>query len=388
MYIRVKIRKMRAGESLNMGMNEQALDQIIPGDCLQVLKTIPEKSVDLIFADPPYNLQIGKELWRPNSTRVNGVDETWDQFMDFESYDQFTHEWLLGCRRVLKDTGTIWVIGSYHNIFRVGRIMQDLGFWILNDIVWVKNNPMPNFYGVRFTNAHETLIWAQKSKGNKYTFNYQIMKSINKEVNGNRGLQMRSDWRLPLCKGKERLKVNGEKAHPTQKPETLLERVIISSSNQGDIVLDPFFGTGTTGAVAKRLGRHWIGIESDERYVSIAQQRIDVIPFDSGPIVVATHEIKRKRKRFPFVKLLEKGYITEGEVLYFGHHGDKQAYVLPDGQIQHDEYSGSIHKVGRDIVKAPCNGWLAWYYIDQETGKRKPIDILRQKARKELAMES
>jgi DNA modification methylase len=363
-----------------MGINEQLLDQIINGDCLQVLKTFPEKSIDLIFADPPYNLQIENELWRPNSTRVNGVEETWDHFQDFEAYDAFTHEWLMGCQRVLKDTGTIWVIGSYHNIFRVGRIMQDMGFWILNDVIWIKNNPMPNFHGVRFTNAHETLIWAQKIKGNRYTFNYQTMKSINKE-NGNGGLQMRSDWRLPLCTGKERLKINGEKAHPTQKPEALLERVIMSSSNPGDIVLDPFFGSGTTGAVAKRLGRHWIGIESSKGYITIAKERIDVIAPNSGLEETQRIENRNNVKRIPFITLLEAGYIKEGQVLYFGRDGDHQAIVLSNGQIMHGEHSGSIHKIGRDIQKAPCNGWLAWYYIEQETGNREPIDLLRQKMR-------
>jgi modification methylase len=368
-----------------MQKNQLPLDQIINGNCLQALMTLPEKSIDLIFADPPYNLQLEKELWRPNLTRVNGVEESWDQFTDFESYDHFTREWLSGCRKTLKDTGTIWVIGSYHNIFRVGRIMQDLGFWILNDIIWVKNNPMPNFHGVRFTNAHETLIWAQKIKGNRYTFNYQTMKSLNSATNGNGGLQMRSDWRLPLCTGKERLKVNGEKAHPTQKPEALLERVIISSSKLDDIVLDPFFGSGTTGAVAKRLGRHWIGIESDNGYISIAQQRIDAVPPYTGLGGAQSHEINNKVKRIPFVTLLEAGYIQEGQVLYFGSHGEKQAVVLRNGQIKHGEYSGSIHKVGRDILKAPCNGWMAWYYIEQETGIREPIDLLRQKARREMA---
>ena len=368
-----------------MSAYELPIDQIIYGDCRQVLMTFPEKSIDLIFADPPYYLQLEKELWRPNSTRVSGVDESWDQFSNFESYDHFSHEWLLGCRRVLKDTGTIWVIGSYHNIFRVGRIMQDMGFWILNDIVWIKNNPMPNFHGVRFTNAHETLIWAQKIKGKRYTFNYHIMKSINNETNGNGALQMRSDWKLPVCTGKERLKINGEKAHPTQKPESLLERVIISSSSPGDIVMDPFFGSGTTGAVAKRLRRHYIGIESENKYISIAKERIDTIAPHSGFVEQQTFEISNKVKRIPFCALLKEGYIKEGQVLYFGNHGDKQAIVLPDGQIKHGEYSGSIHKVGRYIQKAPCNGWQAWYYIEQVTGKREPIDLLRQKVRRDLA---
>jgi len=368
-----------------MSENKLPLDQIIFGDCLQVLMTLPEKSVDLVFADPPYNLQLEKELWRPNSTRVNGVEEAWDHFSDFESYDHFTNEWLQGCRRVLKDTGAIWVIGSYHNIYRMGRIMQDLGFWTLNDVVWVKNNPMPNFHGVRFTNAHETLIWAQKIKGHRYTFNYQAMKAINIETDGKSGLQMRSDWKLSLCKGKERLKINGEKAHPTQKPEALLERVIISSSHIGDIVLDPFFGSGTTGAVAKRLGRHWIGIESEEGYISIAQQRIDAIPPNNGHMEVHIDIGKNREKRIPFLSLLKEGYIREGQILFFGSQGEKQAVVMQNGQIKHGEYSGSIHKVGRDILKAPCNGWLAWYYIEQLTGRREPIDVLRQKVRSGMA---
>ncbi len=362
------------------------MDQILSGDCLQVLKTLPEKSVDLVFADPPYNLQLEKELWRPNATKVNGVEESWDQFINFETYDCFTQEWLAGCRRVLKDNGTIWVIGSYHNIFRVGRIMQDLGFWILNDIVWIKNNPMPNFHGVRFTNAHETLIWAQKIKGNRYTFNYQAMKSINHEVQSNRGVQMRSDWRLPLCTGKERLKINGEKAHPTQKPEALLERVIISSSDPDDIILDPFFGSGTTGAVAKKLGRHWIGIEADQGYISIAQQRIDaIIPCTESKEFVSP-QYKNKDARIPFIALLQNGLLKEGQVLYFGQHGDRLAHILANGHIRYGETSGSIHKIGRDILKAPCNGWMAWYYIDEETGNREPIDRLRKKRRKEMLL--
>jgi modification methylase len=362
------------------------IDQILNGDCLQVLKTIPEKSIDLIFADPPYNLQLEKELWRPNATKVNGVEESWDQFLNFETYDRFTQEWLLGCLQVLKDTGTIWVIGSYHNIFRVGRIMQDLGFWILNDIVWIKNNPMPNFHGVRFTNAHETLIWAQKIKGNKYTFNYQAMKSINHDTNASGGVQMRSDWRLPLCKGKERLKINGEKAHPTQKPEALLERVIVSSTNPGDIILDPFFGSGTTGAVAKKLGRHWIGIEADTSYISIAQQRIDsIMACGTSEELLNPHQ-KNKEKRIPFIALLQSGLLKEGQVLYFGHQSDRQALILANGHIRYGEYAGSIHKVGRYILKAPCNGWMAWYYIDEVTGNREPIDLLRKKTRKDMQL--
>jgi DNA modification methylase len=361
------------------------IDQILTGNSLEILKKFPPRTIDLVFADPPYNLQLDKALWRPNSTRVNGVEESWDHFLDFETYDQFTLEWMTECRRVLKDSGTIWVIGSYHNIFRVGKILQDLGFWILNDIVWVKNNPMPNFHGVRFTNAHETLIWAQKIKGNKYIFNYQAMKELNNEGNG--GLQMRSDWRLPLCTGKERLKINGEKVHPTQKPEALLKRVIISSTNPGDIILDPFFGSGTTGAVAKKYGRHWVGIEANSKYISFAKARIEAVIQNSGLNEVTTVPVNKKKKRLPFSMLLEKGYILEGQFLFFYNHDSDQALVLPDGNLKYGDYKGSIHDVGRYILKAPCNGWMTWYYIDQETGNREPIDRLRQKARGDLAWE-
>jgi DNA modification methylase len=364
-----------------MSANQATFDCIITGDCRDVLQTLPEKSVDLIFADPPYNLQLEKELWRPNITKVNGVDESWDKFSGFDAYDQFTENWLSGCRRVLKDTGTIWVIGSYHNIFRVGRIMQDLGYWILNDIIWIKNNPMPNFHGVRFTNAHETLIWAQKSKGNKYTFNYNTMKNINTVSQVKAGLQMRSDWRLPLCTGKERLKINGEKAHPTQKPEALLERVILSSSQPGDIVLDPFFGTGTTGAVAKKLGRHWIGIELESQYASIAQLRINSVSYLAESINALSKQVEKKRKRIPFIRLLQEGWLKPGQVLHFGRDGDHKAIILPDGQIKSGELSGSIHKVGRELMKAPCNGWMTWYYTDDESGNLKPIDALREQIR-------
>ncbi len=254
-------------------MNRQVLEinRIIEGDCIEVLKTLPGESIDLIFADPPYNLQLNHQLWRPNQTLVDAVDDDWDQFQDFNSYDEFSQAWLQQCRRVLKADGAIWVIGSYHNIFRIGKMMQDLGYWFLNDVIWVKANPMPNFRGVRFTNAHETLIWASKQKISKYKFNYHAMKNLND------GRQMRSDWIIPLCTGPERLKINGKKAHSTQKPEALLYRIIVSSSNPGDIILDPFFGTGTTGVVAKKLFRSWIGIEQDPAYVKLAQERIDSV---------------------------------------------------------------------------------------------------------------
>jgi DNA modification methylase len=368
-----------------MNQASLSLDQVFLGDCREVMKTFPEKSVDLVFADPPYNLQLEKKLWRPNSTRVDGVEESWDHFSTFEAYDRFTSAWLKECKRVLKDTGTIWVIGSYHNIFRVGKILQDLGFWILNDVIWIKNNPMPNFHGVRFTNAHETLIWAQKRKGKQYTFNYHVMKSLNDTVNHNGKVQMRSDWTLPLCTGKERLKVNGEKAHPTQKPESLLERVILSSTNPGDTILDPFFGSGTTGAVAKKLQRHWIGIEEDECYVAIAKQRIEAVDPEALAGENQPGVQNRRQKRVPFSAIIQKGYLRVGQELYFGKNGMTKAYILENGQIEYGDKHGSIHSLGRDILKAPCNGWMTWYYIDTVTGILFPIDNLRKKIREEMS---
>lgn len=371
-----------------MPVDKLLINQIIKGDCTKVLVKIPDKSVDLIFADPPYNLQLQKDLWRPNSTKVNGVGESWDHFADFETYDLFTQQWLMECQRVLKDNGAIWVIGSYHNIFRVGRIMQDLGFWILNDIVWIKNNPMPNFRGVRFTNAHETLIWAQKIKGSRYTFNYKAMKSINYDKENKAGVQMRSDWNLPLCTGKERLRINGEKAHPTQKPEALLERVILSSTNPGDIILDPFFGSGTTGAVAKKLGRNWIGIETNSDYISIALERIGAIPVSIQSGDTYASPSKNNGKRIPFIALLQNGYLKEGQVLFFGQTNDHQAFIIADGQIKYRDSIGSIHKIGRQILNAPCNGWMAWYYIDEQTGNREPIDALRKSLQTKMRQQS
>jgi modification methylase len=359
-------------------MVELSLDEIIQGNCIEVLVGLPEKSVDLIFADPPYNLQLRQELWRPNRTRVDAVTDDWDQFDDFAEYDAFTEAWLRGCRRVLKDTGTIWVIGSYHNIFRVGKIMMDLGFWTLNDVIWVKANPMPNFRGTRFTNAHETLIWAQKHRGEKYTFNYQLMKSLN----GDR--QMRSDWVLPICSGGERLKENGRKAHSTQKPEALLYRVILASTNPGDVVLDPFFGTGTTGAVAKRLHRHWVGIEREPDYVRIARDRIDTVeqpPFKEEAFVFKS---KRRRRRIPFSLLLEHGLLEPGQVLTFGETGEIEATVLANGKLKTNGLTGSIHQVGKKLKDGPCNGWQYWYMEDALTGERVVIDELRAQLRAEL----
>lgn len=354
-------------------MNRQpsCLDQIIQGDCIQVLEGLPEKFVDMIFADPPYNLQLRNELWRPNMTRVDAVDETWDKFASFEEYDAFTRQWLQACRRVLKDTGTIWVIGTYHNIHRVGSILQDLGYWMLNEIVWIKTNPMPNFRGVRFTNAHETLIWAQKVRGAPYTFNHHAMKALNDD------LQMRSDWYLPICSGAERLRREGQKVHATQKPEALLYRVILASTNPGDVVLDPFLGSGTTAAVAKKLGRHWIGIERDPRYVEAAQKRIAT----AQPLASSALEFSRRRKapRLPFGALVESGVLQPGQTLYFGPQKGITATILANGHIRCGELEGSIHQVARAILNAPCNGWLHWYFIDPDRGIQQPLDALRKK---------
>lgn len=356
-------------------------DVIHQGDCRDVLAHLPEKSVDLIFADPPYNLQLRGDLFRPNLTLVDAVDDTWDQFGSFADYDTFTREWLTACRRVLKDTGTIWVIGSYHNIYRVGAILQDLGYWILNDVVWVKTNPMPNFRGVRFTNAHETLLWCKKSQEQKkYTFNYHLMKSMNEDK------QMRSDWELALCTGSERILVNGEKLHTTQKPESLLYRIILSSSNPGDIVLDPFFGTGTTGAVAKKLGRHYIGIEKELPYISGANHRIEAImPNMFDDEVLGSFETKRSAPRVAFSSLLENGLLRPGNLLYFNKQRDRYATILADGSLRvADGSKGSIHKIGAAIGNLPaCNGWEHWYFED-ENGNLTVIDTLRDKIRKEL----
>jgi modification methylase len=346
-------------------------NQILDGDCIEVLKSLPENSVDLIFADPPYNLQLRNDLYRPNMTKVDAVNDEWDQFGGFDEYDTFTREWLSACRRVLKDTGTLWVIGSYHNIYRVGSILQDLGFWILNDIVLVKFNPMPNFRGVRFTNAHETLIWAQKKPGAKYTFNHQSMKALNDD------LQMRSDWYLPIVTGSQRLKVNGKKAHSTQKPEALLYRVIMASSNPGDVVLDPFFGTGTTGAVAKKLGRRWIGIERDRKYITLARRRIDSVQEADGE---SLHVEKRKQARVPFGALLENGWLHPGQTLYFARNGTK-AKILANGHLRCGRLTGSIHGVAKALTgNAPANGWDLWLYED-ENGKKIVIDELRERLR-------
>jgi modification methylase len=358
------------------------LDQILQGDCVEILNQLPEKSVDLIFADPPYNLQLQQDLWRPNMTKVDAVDDAWDRFDDFAAYDRFTRDWLIACRRVLKDSGTLWAIGAYHNIYRVGAIMMDLGYWILNDILWIKVNPMPNFRGVRFTNAHETLLWAQKQQGARYTFNYDAMKALND------GLQMRSDWEIPICGGAERIKVDGAKAHSTQKPEALLYRVILSSSNPGDVVLDPFFGSGTTGAVAKKLHRRWLGIERDEQYIKVAHARIDAIDPAAFSAPVFALPNRRDRPRIPFGALLERGLLRPGQTLYFSPGGEQTATILASGQIRRNGTIGSIHEVAKAIQGAPCNGWEHWFYDDKPSGTRLPIDTLREQLRAETKDEA
>lgn len=362
-----------AGIILSVKLTLPPLNQIIKGNCIKVLSSLPEESVDLIFADPPYNLQLQNDLYRPNSSKVDAVDDQWDKFSSFSTYDRFTTEWLCATRRVLKETGTIWVIGSYHNIYRVGAIMQNLGFWILNDVIWLKTNPMPNFRGVRFTNAHETIIWAQKNKGAKYTFNHKIAKNLNEE------LQMRSDWVIPLATGKERVKWNGSKAHPTQKPEALLYRIISASSKPGDVIVDPFFGSGTTGAVAKKLNRNWIGIEKNKDYIKIAQSRIDaVLPADISLIKVE----KAKDPRIPFGSLVECGLLEIGQKLFFGKKEDNPAKILSNGHLRYKKEEGSIHQIASFIKRAPCNGWDHWYYIDPKTKERKVIDALRKTMRR------
>jgi modification methylase len=352
------------------------LDTIIRGDCVAALEKLPAASVDLVFADPPYNLQLGGDLHRPDQSKVDACDDHWDQFASFEAYDAFTRAWLLAARRVMKDDGSIYVIGSYHNIFRVGAILQDLGFWIMNDIVWLKSNPMPNFRGKRFTNAHETIIWATKSKDSKPTFNYDALKVFNDD------LQMRSDWHLPLCTGAERLKDDaGQKVHPTQKPESLLYRVLTASSQPGDVVLDPFFGTGTTGAVARKLGRHFVGVERETDYIEAAEARIGAIEPGSG-MALEMQKGKRAEKRIPFGTLLESGLLEPGVELSCAK-GKHLAIVRADGSLKSGDHTGSIHKVGALVQgQEACNGWTFWHI---KTGRsRSPIDDLRKEIRSRL----
>jgi modification methylase len=350
-------------------------DQVIEGDCLAAMALLPAGSVDLVFADPPYNLQLSGELHRPDNSRVDGVEEAWDKFAGFAEYDRFTRGWLAAARRVLKPAGALWVIGTYHNVFRIGAAVQDLGFWILNDVIWRKSNPMPNFRGRRFTNAHETLLWCAHSKEARYTFNYEAMKALNDE------LQMRSDWLIPLCSGPERLRDGaGRKAHPTQKPEALLHRVLLASTRPGEIVLDPFFGTGTTGAVAKRLGRRFIGIEQDPAYAAIARRRIAAVR--RAPPELVALESRREAPRIPFGILVERGLIEPGEVL-FDQTGRWQARVRADGSLISGEHRGSIHSVAAQLQGAPAwNGWAFWYV--RRRGGPVPIDQLRQQVRTEL----
>ena len=350
-------------------------NQILSGDCIEVMNGLPEASVDLIFADPPYNLQLKGELHRPDNSRVDAVDDAWDKFSSFAAYDSFTQDWLRAARRLLKPHGAIWVIGSYHNIFRVGSALQDAGYWILNDVIWRKANPMPNFRGKRFTNAHETMIWASKSEGGKYTFNYEALKALNE------GIQMRSDWVLPICSGHERIKDdNGDKAHPTQKPQSLLHRVLVGSTNPGDVVLDPFFGSGTTGAVAKMLGRDFIGIERDGTYRAIAETRIGKTrKFDREALEVSTS--KRSEPRVPFGQLVERGLLRPGEVLV--NLRGQTAKVRADGTLISDDTKGSIHQVGAALEGAPsCNGWTYWHF--KREGQPVSIDLLRQQIRAEM----
>ncbi len=354
------------------------VNRVLVGDCLAELRRLPAGSVDLVFADPPYNLQLEKELLRPNNTVVDGVDDDWDKFSSFADYDRFSRAWLAECRRVLKPDGAIWVIGSYHNIFRLGVALQDLGFWIQNDIVWRKTNPMPNFRGKRFTNAHETLIWAGRDAASRVTFNYEAMKALNDDI------QMRSDWLFPICSGPERLKDGvGRKAHPTQKPEALLHRVLLATTNPGDLVLDPFFGTGTTGAVARRLGRRWLGIERDADYARLAGERIaKVRPLP--PSSLETARSKRAEPRIPFGTIIELRILEPGRTLT-DERGRLRAEVKADGTLSLAGRQGSIHRLGAEVQgKTACNGWTFWHY--EADGVRKPIDALREEARRQLGL--
>jgi len=365
--------RARCGSTADSAPVELPLGRILAGDCIEAMKRLPAASVDLVFADPPYNLQLGGDLARPDGSHVDAVTDHWDRFDSFKTYDTFTRAWLIEAKRVLKPDGALWVIGSYHNIFRVGAILQDLGFWILNDVVWRKTNPMPNFKGTRFTNAHETLIWASMGEKARYQFNYRAMKTLNDE------LQMRSDWVIPVCGGQERLKENGHKAHPTQKPEALLYRVLLATTEKGDVVLDPFFGTGTTGAVAKRLGREWIGCEREPAYREVATRRIEKeLPLDESAL--ATMQSARTAPRVAFGAVVEAGLIPPGTQL-FDRKRRWTATVRADGSLLCGAASGSIHSLGKDLQGAPsCNGWAFWHYEagGPGSGDIKPIDAARQ----------
>ena len=345
-------------------------NRIINGESLEVLKKIPSKTFDLVFADPPYNMQIGEKLKRPDNSRVHGVNDKWDRFLNFKHYDEFSKEWLKQCKRILKDNGSVWVIGTYHNIFRLGYHIQNLNYWILNDVIWRKNNPMPNFKGTRFTNAHETLIWASKSKKSKYTFNYQSLKCLNDD------LQMRSDWTLPICNGKERLKKNGKKIHSTQKPEALLHRIILATTNKGDLVCDPFIGTGTSAVVAKKLGRKYFGIEKDKKYFGAANKRINQTKVIEDNYL-DTVENNKSKPRIPFGSLVEMGIIKPGSVL-FDQKRKFNAKIMADGSLKHKGNEGSIHRVAAKIMGTESyNGWTYWYCNIK--GNSVSIDNLRQR---------
>ncbi len=361
----VKIERAKAREASPV----LPLGRILAGDCVEAMRGLPDACVDMVFADPPYNLQLGGDLARPDGSHVDAVTDEWDKFDSFAAYDAFTRAWLAEARRVLKPDGSLWVIGSYHNIFRVGAILQDLGFWILNDIIWRKANPMPNFKGTRFTNAHETLIWASRSEKAKYTFNYRAMKTLNDE------LQMRSDWVLPICGGQERIRENGAKAHPTQKPEALLYRVMLATTRKGDIVLDPFFGTGTTGAVARRLGRDWIGCEREAAYRQVAETRIKLaLPLDESAL--QTMQSPKAAPRVAFGTLVETGWVQPGAELV-DRKGRLKAVVRADGSLASGNETGSIHGLGAKLQGAPsCNGWTFWHIAHQ--GEVKPLDAIRQ----------
>ena len=347
------------------------LDTVLLGDSIEWMRTLPECSVDLIFADPPYNMQLSGELWRPNNTMVDAVTDEWDKFSSFSDYDLFTRDWLSAARRVMKETASLWVIGSYHNIYRVGSILMDLGFWILNDIVWIKNNPTPQMKGVRFCNAHETLLWCTKSQGNRATFNYKGLKA------GNEDKQMRSDWRFPICSGRERLKIDGVKAHTTQKPEALLHRVIVSSSNPGDIILDPFCGTGTTAAVAKMLSRRYLTMDREEIYVKAARERLASINTElklENDAVWAD----APNPRIPFVTLVESGKLKAGDSLRLKEK-NTLATIMEDGSLIAGNLRGSIHKVGKILMNLPaCNGWAHWQYLDPVNQEWQLIDEVRK----------
>lgn len=366
------LEKLRSGLSAHVyAPDALPLDRILMGDCIAAMRSLPDACIDMIFADPPYNLQLGGDLNRPDGSHVDAVTQDWDKFSSLETYEAFTREWLAEARRILKPDGTIWLIGSYHNIFICGYAMQTMGFWLLNDIVWRKSNPMPNFRGKRFTNAHETMVWAARGEKSKYTFNYKVMKTLNDEI------QMRSDWEFPICGGPERLKdESGHKVHPTQKPEALLYRVLLAATHPGDVVLDPFFGTGTTGAVARRLGRRFIGIERDPIYCDAAEARINAaLPLDESALKGMKSAVKQPRVAFGL--LLENGYLNPGQTL-FDAQRRWSATIMADGSLMCGEESGSIHKLGATLQSAPsCNGWTFWHHEGAD-GALLPIDTLRQ----------